>query len=116
MGAKKWLVTVRQASTIDIKELAKLLGCKELRLCSEGEELLGSQKGCITPLSLIYDSDGVVKWAVDETLLSSGSPLRLGTSGSDQAPVTVADVTLDMLESLLSPNGHWPSKSVLVVT
>eukprot|EP00439_Symbiodinium_sp_Y106_P083346 s2025_g23.t1 len=36
------------------------------------ETKLGSKKGCITALSLLYDEDGI-QWCVDEELLSVDS-------------------------------------------
>eukprot|EP00929_Paragymnodinium_shiwhaense_P114702 TRINITY_DN83178_c0_g1_i1.p1 TRINITY_DN83178_c0_g1~~TRINITY_DN83178_c0_g1_i1.p1 ORF type:complete len:267 (-),score=38.18 TRINITY_DN83178_c0_g1_i1:163-963(-) len=113
---KLLLVTLPQSSNIDLKKLAALLKLKEVRFCSEGESLLGSQKGCVTPLSLIYDEDRKVEWVVEATLLEDSCwPWRLGTSPDDCDPsdITVADVPKQALESLLSPAGHWDSKHVV---
>ena len=42
------------------------------RHCQDSETKLGSKKGCITALSLLYDEDGI-QWCVDEELLSVDS-------------------------------------------
>lgn len=107
---KRFLVTVRQASKIEIKSLASILGVKELRMCTEGETLLKSKKGCITPLSLFYDVEGKVPWIVDELLLGE-THWRLGTSSMDSES-TVVDIGLQNLETLLKVSGHWVNKTV----
>lgn len=112
--ARRMLVTVRQASMIDMKALATILGYKSLRLCPESESLLGSAKGCITALSLAYDEDARVQWVVEEALLASAS-WRLGVSRDGQVPASVTDVPLSALEALLKPTGHWEARRVVAV-
>ena len=111
---KRMLVTVAQASSLDMKAIPGLVGCKEVRLCSEGDTLLGSSKGCVTPLSLFYDQSKKVQWFVDGSLLADSSACwRLGTSGDGANPGTVANVPVTKLAELLAPTGHWSSKKVL---
>lgn len=113
---RRYLVTLRQSSPADLKALAGTLGCKELRLCADGEALLGSRRGCLTPLSLLYDEPARVQWAVDEALLEPGAgPWRLGTSADGAAVGTVADVPPAALEALLTATGHWQAKLVIHV-
>merc|ERR1712039_854652 len=83
--------------------------------CTEGETLLGSAKGCITPVSLSYDAGKNVQWFVDEALLAQNS-LRLGTSEEGALPGTVVDIPLGKLEQLLSASGHWSSKKTIDCT
>mmetsp|Transcript_3193 Transcript_3193/g.7521 ORF Transcript_3193/g.7521 Transcript_3193/m.7521 type:complete len:266 (+) Transcript_3193:201-998(+) len=64
-----FLITARQASKIDLKQVASAVGAKELRLCKEVEETLGSTKGCLTCLALFYDERNAVQWVVEEELL-----------------------------------------------
>lgn len=113
--AKRMLVTLKQASTVNIKALAGLVGCKELRLCGEGETLLGSQKGCVTPLSLLYDQARQVEWVVDAALLEDPDIWRLGTSAMDAPQGTVADVPVAVLKDLLTGTGHWQACRALDV-
>jgi len=111
---KRMLVTVAQNSLLDMKAIPGLVGCKEVRLCSEGDTLLGSTKGCVTPISLFYDRSKKVQWFVDGSLLADSSACwRLGTSGDGPNPGTVANVPLATLAELLAPTGHWNSKKVL---
>jgi len=105
------LITVGQASTLDMKAIPDIVGCKEVRLCNDGATLLGSAKGCITPLSLLYDDSNSVQWYVDEMLLADEmANWRLGTSEEGVEQGTVADVPVAKLKELLSPTGHWTSK------
>eukprot|EP00931_Biecheleriopsis_adriatica_P118442 TRINITY_DN93853_c0_g1_i1.p1 TRINITY_DN93853_c0_g1~~TRINITY_DN93853_c0_g1_i1.p1 ORF type:complete len:431 (-),score=86.93 TRINITY_DN93853_c0_g1_i1:198-1469(-) len=106
---KRLLVTVAQSSAVDMKAIPDIVGAKEVRLCAEGDTLLGSAKGCVTPLSLLYDSGKKVQWFVDEALLSEAC-WRLGTSGEGVMPGTIADVPVAVLKDILAPTGHWDSK------
>jgi len=111
---KRMLVTVAQASSLDMKAIPGLVGCKDVRLCSEGDTLLGSSKGCVTPLSLFYDRSKKVQWFVDGSLLADSSAhWRLGTSGDGANPGSVADVPVTKLAELLAPTGHWNAKKIL---
>jgi len=110
---KRVLVTVAQSSSMDMKAIPGIVGAKEVRLCTEGDTLLGSAKGCITPLSLIYDVNGKVQWFVDDTLLADGQCWRLGTSEEGAQPGTVVDIPVAKLAELLGPTGHWASKKVV---
>lgn len=108
---KRMLITVGQASTLDMKAIPDIVGCKEVRLCNDGATLLGSAKGCITPLSLLYDESNSVQWFVDDTLLADEmANWRLGTSEEGVEQGTVADVPVSKLREFLSPTGHWSSK------
>eukprot|EP00928_Gymnodinium_smaydae_P024571 TRINITY_DN19842_c0_g1_i2.p1 TRINITY_DN19842_c0_g1~~TRINITY_DN19842_c0_g1_i2.p1 ORF type:complete len:321 (-),score=77.03 TRINITY_DN19842_c0_g1_i2:131-1093(-) len=109
---KRMLITVARACTIDMKALPGLVGAKELRLCGDGEALLGSAKGCVTPLSLLYDDGRTVQWFVDDALLGL-EQWRLGTSGEGTSPGSVADVPVSALQGLLGATGHWASKRSL---
>lgn len=109
---KRMLVTVAQSSTLAMKDISSLVGSKEVRLCTEGDSLLGSAKGCITPLSLLYDEGCKVQWFVDDALLTE-KVWRLGTSAEGTAPGSVADVPVARLQDLLGPTGHWASKKTL---
>lgn len=106
------LVTVAQSSTMDMKALPGIVGSKEVRLCMEGDTLLGSAKGCITPLSLLYDEGRKVQWFLDEALLSVEC-WRLGTSGDGAEPGTVVDIPVAKLKEFLAPTGHWASIKTL---
>ncbi|CAD7955076.1 unnamed protein product [Amoebophrya sp. A120] len=65
-----YLITVRQKSKIDLKSFAVALGAKELRLCKDREDYLGSTRGCITALALFYDEGWNVKWVVETELMA----------------------------------------------
>eukprot|EP00747_Dinoflagellata_sp_TGD_P208220 gnl/TRDRNA2_/TRDRNA2_81732_c0_seq1.p1 gnl/TRDRNA2_/TRDRNA2_81732_c0~~gnl/TRDRNA2_/TRDRNA2_81732_c0_seq1.p1 ORF type:complete len:369 (+),score=71.28 gnl/TRDRNA2_/TRDRNA2_81732_c0_seq1:64-1170(+) len=111
---KRYLITLRHDCKIDLKQLAGIVGCAELGPCPEAQTLLGSQDGCITPLSLAYDVDEKVDWVVDGTLLVNESEvLRFRTSAEGFQPTTVAEVPVFLLKDLLSWNGHWDSKKVV---
>merc|ERR1711862_83384 len=107
------LLTVAQSSTLDMKAIPEIVGAKEVRLCTEGDSLLGSAKGCITPLSLTYDKGKKVQWLVDDALLAAGQCWRLGTSDESAQPGTVVDIPVAKLEKLLGATGHWASKKII---
>ncbi|CAD7947350.1 unnamed protein product [Amoebophrya sp. A25] len=75
-----FLVTTRQESKVDLKQIAAATGAKELRLASKDSclELLGSSKGCLTCLALWYnDAEKTldkesVSWVVEKELLDIG--------------------------------------------
>lgn len=106
---KRMLVTIAQSSAVAMKDIPSLVGSKEVRLCTEGDSLLGSAKGCITPLSLVYDENCKVQWYLDDALLTE-EVWRLGTSEEGTSAGTVADVPVARLQDLLGPTGHWASK------
>merc|ERR1712060_956347 len=104
---KRFLVTVAQSSGVDMKAIPEIVGCKEVRLCTEGDSLLGSRKGCITPLGLHYDGDKKIQWFLDAALLSDASASwRLGTSEEGTQPGTVVDIQVATVEKLLTSTGH----------
>lgn len=108
---KTCLVTLCQESTEDIKSLGKLLGFKEARHCQDCEGKLGSKKGCVSPLSLLYDKDGI-QWYLDEKLLDL-KLWRIGVSSSEEPAGHVADVPLAVLQKILKESGHWDARQLL---
>lgn len=113
---KPCLVTLCQESLADIKALGQLLGFKEARHFQDCEGKLGSKKGCVTALSLLYDKDGI-QWHLDEKLLEM-KIWRIGVSSSEAEGDVghVADVPLSVLQNLLQETGHWEAKKLLATT
>ena len=110
---KMCLVTVCQDALVDINVLGQLLGYTEPVPCQDYEGKLGSKKGSVSVLSLLYDG-GSVRWCVDERLLALPE-WRIGISPKTNGVGYVADVPLQFLKELLQETGHWTSMQVISV-
>lgn len=69
-----FLVMLENHKRADLKELALLLGSTKLSFASEVSlmQLLGLEKGAVSPLGILNDTDRRVEVALDEDLAHSG--------------------------------------------
>ena len=69
---KMWLLTLHESRTIDLKEVAQVLGAGRFSFGSADllMRYLGVVPGAVSPFALLNDHERVVKFYMDETLLS----------------------------------------------
>lgn len=81
-----WLVTVPDDSRVDLKALPQVIGCGRVSFgkTEDMERLLGISPGSVTALAAINDSEGVVRFVLDATLVEVETvnchPLRNGAT------------------------------------
>jgi len=109
---KPCLVTLAQESTADIKSLGVELGFKEPRHFPDCEGKLGSKKGCVSPLSLLYDKENI-QWYLDESLLKM-KLWRIGVSSAEveEEACHIVDLPVSVLQEMLRDTGHWDTKKI----
>uniref|UniRef100_A0A7S3PPT1 YbaK/aminoacyl-tRNA synthetase-associated domain-containing protein n=1 Tax=Aplanochytrium stocchinoi TaxID=215587 RepID=A0A7S3PPT1_9STRA len=99
-----YLIATRQSVNANLKDLAKKLNAKELRLARSSKECLCIDNGCITLLSL-YNNSGEVVPVIDSKLLTDGGQkLRICsgcTNPQDHSQHNVVDVTAAVVKDIL---------------
>jgi len=67
-----FLVSVRGTGNFDMKALAPLIGAARLSFAREGDlAVLGVEKGAVTPLAVVNDSQGLVTLVLDQALMAA---------------------------------------------
>ena len=81
------MVTTNSGRRVDLKQTTKLLGMKQLRMAGAKDlkATLGVERGCVTALSVVNDSQCVVTSVVDAALLAEGAPPLRMCTGCDDA-------------------------------
>lgn len=101
------LVTVRQSAVVNLKELAKKMKVKSLRMASE-KDILCIERGCITILSLYNDTSAQVVPVIDKSLLDEKS-LRICIGCDDpldHSQHNVVDIAPSEIMKLLEESNH----------
>jgi len=100
-----WLVVLEDSTTIDLKELARLVGVKAWSFASPDRlmEHLGVIPGSVTPFALINDSENKVNLAIESKVLES-------QSGNFHPLTNTATLTISNtgLREFLQSTGHVP--------
>lgn len=101
-----WLVTCLEHQTVKINALARLLGAPRLAFAAPARlmEALGVEPGSVTPLALLNDRDGRIRFVLDTKLaaaeLLNVHPLR------NTATCTISKADF---ERFLALTGHPPT-------
>lgn len=109
-GGQFWVVSAPHDAVINLKALPSAIGSKKVSFgkAEDMERLIGLSPGSVTPLAAINDTDGVVRFVIDQRLADAERvnvhPLRntatLGLSGS-------------ALLEFLADSGHEPVVALL---
>jgi len=93
-----WLVVAQEDTSINLKQLASILGAGKFSFASAAElyEYLGITPGAVSPLALINDCEKKVALVLDQRMMST-SPLNFHPLRND---MTIAISTTDFLEFL----------------
>ena len=105
-----YLVTMRQSVTLNLKELAASLGCKEVRFATNTAETFGIERGCLTLLSLLNNPAGKVIPVVDSLLFTAPS-LRVCCGCNDHldhSQHNIVDISPDQIQTLLKGTATPP--------
>lgn len=109
-GGQFWVVSAPHDAVINLKALPSAIGSKKVSFgkAEDMERLIGLSPGSVTPLAAINDTDGVVRFVIDQRLADAERvnvhPLRntatLGLSGA-------------ALVRFLADSGHEPVVALL---
>lgn len=109
-GGQFWVVSAPHDASIDLKALPEAIGSKKVSFgkAEDMERLLGVSPGAVTPLTAFNDTNGLVRFVVDQRLAEAEQvnvhPLRntatLGLSGKE-------------LISFMKGTGHAPVIALL---
>lgn len=93
-----WLVVAQEDTSINLKQLASILGAAKFSFASADElyEHLGITPGAVSPLALINDTQGKVSVVLDERMINA-SLLNFHPLRND---MTTSITTRDFLEFL----------------
>lgn len=105
-----FLIMGRQNADINLKNVTKAVGMKQLRMSRDAPTMLFSTKGYITALSLIHDTENKCTLIRDTSLWKEKS-LRIsaGLDPEDERRHIVVDITPAQLDILLQESGHFES-------
>lgn len=103
------LLVALAETTVDMKAVASLLRIKNPRLAADEVlmEVLGLERGAVTPLALVADKEHRVTLVLDKAMLDKGTAKRLlyhPLSGNDRT----VNVTTAELDAYLAETGHTP--------
>ncbi len=98
-----WLVVLEDTTSIDLKQLATLVGVKAWSFASPDRlmEHLGVEPGSVTPFALINDQDKVVNLAIEEKILNSES-----ANFHPLVNTATLNITSEGLKEFLKSTGH----------
>jgi len=107
---KHFLIMGRQNADINLKNVAKAIGMKQLRMSRDAPSMLCAAKGYITALSLMHDTENKCT-LVRDTSLPKQKSLRISTGldPEDERRHIVVDITPAQLDVLLQESGHFES-------
>ena len=100
-----WLVVLEDSTTIDLEQLASLVGVKAWSFASPDRlmEHLGVEPGSVTPFALLNDRENLVNLAIDENILSSQS-----ANFHPMVNTATLNITSSGLQKFLQSTGHVP--------
>ena len=102
-----WLIVLEDSTTIDLKQLANLVGVKAWSFASPERlmEHLGVEPGSVTPFALINDPDKLINLAIETKIL--------GAESVNFHPLTntaTLNITSTGLREFLQSTGHVPNE------
>ncbi|MCX7711413.1 MAG: prolyl-tRNA synthetase associated domain-containing protein [Clostridia bacterium] len=102
-GERHFLIVLDKDKKADLKSIQKQLGCTRLSFASEERlyRMLKLQKGEVTPLAVINNTDGVVEVAFDHDLVGKS---KLGVHPNDNTATVW--ISFDDLKKYIERNGN----------
>lgn len=100
-----YMITMAQDTECDLKKLAKIIGCKELRFSSDRVKAFCNEKGCLTLLSLYNNVQGSVIPVIEKKLFSNNDNVLRICAGcddpNDHSQHNAVDVSVTVIKEML---------------
>lgn len=102
-GERHFLVVISKDKQADLKSIQKQLGCSRLSFASEDRlyKYLNLQKGEVSPLAIINDSESAVEIVLDNELAQKN---KLGFHPNDNTATVW--ISYDALKKVIEKNGN----------
>lgn len=101
-GAEHWLLVMKSDKSFVTREISKKLGSSRLSFASGGEMevLLNTSPGSLSILSLVFDKEKAVNFAIDSELLEDEYLFCHPCDNTSTLKIKTSDITEKLLPSL----------------